>query len=79
MKHQINEHWLQKCTFKEILACEVDGKKHESKHLYMYVTVNHLERHILQSYYKVIYKHAFKQEVWEYTMIDLAMDKYNSI
>lgn len=85
MNHTITEEHLCTISFDKILASEVDSRKGEAKYLKMYIIVDHLETFIKHEY-KVIYKNFEKREEgepitqdWNFTLIDLAMDKYNSI
>ena len=90
MKHTIEVEHLCTIYFEKVLASEVDSPRGQTKELKMSVVVDHYKNYI-ESNYTVTYKdyRVRKQTMkdqwepiikeWGYTMIDLAMDKYNEL
>ncbi len=90
MQHTIVSEEMATVKFEKVLASETCNSQGLAKRLKMYVEVDHFKNYIAATY-KVILKDYNKRECswknnwtptiteWDFTMIDLAVDKYNEL
>lgn len=85
MQHTIESERMANVHFNKRLAGETSVRKGYSKTLYMYITVDHFKNYI-ESKYRVTFTDWLRRDEgepvvkdFEYTMIDLAVDKYNEL
>ena len=85
MRHIIVSEEIATVKFNKRIASETSVRKGYSKTLYMYVTVDHYKNYIASNY-RVTFTEWARREGdepvvldFEYTMVDLAVDKYNEL